>query len=438
MLEPFRRPVWRAWMMYDWANSAFATTIMAALLPLYYSSVAAATLPPNIATAYWGYTNSAALLVSAILAPLLGAVADFRGSKKGMLMFFMGMGALATAFLYSVSKGDWLLASCLYVVANVGFTSSLVFYDSLLPHIAQPDEVDRVSTAGYATGYLGGGILLAINAAMLMLAPAALMAQMMRLSFVSVAIWWVVFSLPLWRVVPEPPARVQAGEEGRGALAVSFTRLGHTFRDIRQYKELFLFLVAFWFYSNGIGTIITMSVAYGAEIGIGQTDLIGTLLMVQFLGIPFSLLFGRLAGRIGAKNGVFLALVVYALICIGGFFMNAGWQFWVLGVGVAMVQGGSQALSRSLMARMVPKSKSGEFFGFFSISDKFASIAGPFLFGLVSQLVGHSRLSILSLIFFFIVGGFLLSRVNVDEGIRVAEGEEAGLQGGLAAEPELG
>lgn len=423
-----KRRVQRAWIAYDWANSAFATTIMAALLPVYYASVAAATLPGNLPTVYWAYTTSAALLISAILSPILGAAADFQGSKKRFLMLFMGVGAVATALLFFVSRGDWPLASALYIVANVGFSGSLVFYDSLLPHIAAPDEMDRVSSNGFAFGYLGGGILLLINVLMIAFAPPEMTEMMTRLSFVTVAVWWALFSLPLLRNVPEPPRRVLAGEQGQKPLAVGFRRLGHTFGEVRRYKDLLLFLIAFWFYINGVGTIISMSASYGVEIGIDQQDLIGTLLMVQFLGMPFAMLFGRMAKRIGSKGSIYIALAVYTLIAIGGYFMSQGWHFWLLGVGVAMVQGGIQALSRSLMTRMIPKSKSAEFFGFFSVSDKFASIAGPLIFGVVGQLAGHSRLSILSLVVFFIVGGLILSRVDVEEGIRVAEREEMELQ----------
>ena len=282
-------------------------------------------------------------------------------------------------------------------------------------------------------GYLGGGLLLAVNLAMIMLAPDDMVEMMTRLSFVTVAVWWFVFTLPLLRHVKEPPRQVKAQEVGGNPILVSFQRLGSTFRDIRRYRELFIFLVAFWLYNDGIGTIIKMATIYGAEIGIGQTTLIGTLLMVQFVGIPFTFAFGWLAKRIGTKNGIFLALAVYTFISIFGYFLREAWQFWALGVAVATVQGGSQALSRSLFSRLAPKSKSAEFFGFFSVSEKFAGIAGPFIFGLVGQLMGNSRLAIVSLIIFFIIGAALLARVNVQEGERVAEAEEQALQAAAVA-----
>ena len=260
-----------AWAMYDWANSAFATTIMAAVLPVYYESVAGANLPGNLATVYWAYTTSISLLVAAVLGPILGAIADFSGSKKRFLNIFMLIGVAGTALLYFVRTGDWLMASLFFVIGELGFAGSLVFYDSLLPHVARPDEIDQVSARGYAMGYLGGGLLLAINLAMIMLAPKELTGLMTRLSFLTVAVWWFIFTLPLLRHVPEPPRRVLQGEVGGNPVIVSFKRLAHTFQEIRRYRDLFIFLVAFWFYNDGIGTIIKMATIYGAEIGLGQT-----------------------------------------------------------------------------------------------------------------------------------------------------------------------
>ena len=422
-----KKAIW-AWTMYDWGNSAFATTIMAAVLPVYYSSVAASNLAPNVATARWGFTTSAAALIVAVLGPILGAVADFKGSKKRFLSIFMGLGVTATALLYLVSTGDWLLASILYIFGNIGFSGSLVFYDALLPHVAGADEIDQVSSKGFAMGYIGGGLLLAINALMIMfgdtLFPGIDPTLVYRLSFLSVAIWWLVFSLPIFRHVAEPPPRILEKEAGMNPIKVSFQRLGVTFREIKNYQDLFLFLVAFFLYSNGIGTIITMSTIYGAEIGIGQTTLIGTLLMVQFVAAPFAMAFGWLAKKIGAKTSIYISLGIYTLIAIGGYFLSTEWQFWALGFAVATVQGGSQALSRSLIGRMMPKSKTAEFYGFFSVFEKFSSIAGPFLFGLVSTLMGESRLSIVSLVIFFILGMIVLTKVNVERGVQTAKDED--------------
>jgi MFS transporter, UMF1 family len=423
-MDKEHKKIINAWVMYDWANSAFATTIMAAVLPVYYSSVAAANLQGNLATVYWAYTTSFSLLIAAIVSPILGALADFSGVKKRLLAIFAFIGVFGTALLYFVKTGDWLMASTYFVIGELGFAGSLVFYDSLLPHIASGEEMDQVSSKGYAIGYLGGGILLAINLAMIMLAPKEMTGIMTRLTFVTVAVWWFVFTIPLLKFVPEPPRRVMEGEENFNPVQASFSRLAHTFREITKFKQLFLFLVAFWFYNDGIGTIIKMATIYGAEIGITQTTLIGTLLMVQFVGIPFAFLFGWLANKIGTKKSIYISLIVYTFIAIGGYFMSQEWHFWALGLAVATVQGGSQALSRSLFGRLMPKSKSAEFFGFFSVSEKFAGIAGPFIFGIVGQIMGHSRLSIVSLVIFFIIGAVLLTRVNVDEGIAAAKREE--------------
>jgi len=421
------RKIINAWCMYDWANSAFATTIMAAVLPTFYSEVAGASLKPVQASSYWGYTNTIAMLLVAVAAPILGAMADHSGAKKRFLSSFASLGILFTALLVLVSTGDWLIASVFYILGRVGFAGANIFYDSLLPHVARPDEIDQVSTKGYALGYLGGGLLLVVNLAWIMKPelfglPGAELAS--RLSFLSVALWWAIFSIPLFRRVPEPPFIQQPGESANPVKA-GFQRLGRTLRGIRRYRELFKFLIAFWLYNDGIGTIITMAAIFGAEIGIGTTSLIGAILAVQFLGIPFSFAFGWLARKLGTKRSILLALGVYTIIAIGGYFMQTGLHFWILAFLVATVQGGSQALSRSLFGRMVPRAKTAEFFGFYDVSSKFAGIVGPALFGLVGQLTGSSRLSIVSLIVFFIVGGLLLTQVNEKEGIQVARAEDA-------------
>ena len=413
--------------MYDWANSAFATTIMAAVLPTFYSEVAGANLKPVQASSYWGYTNTIAMLLVAVAAPILGAMADHSGARKRFLSGFASLGILFTALLVLVSTGDWLMASLFYILGRVGFAGANIFYDSLLPHVARPDEIDQVSTKGYALGYLGGGLLLVVNLAWILkpeLFGLSGAESASRLSFLSVAVWWVLFSTPLFRHVPEPPFIREQGESAN-PIRAGFQRLGRTFRGIRRYQELFKFLIAFWLYNDGIGTIIIMAAIFGAEIGIGTTSLIGAILAVQFLGIPFSFAFGWLARRFGTKRSILLALGVYTVIAIGGYFMQTGLHFWILAFLVATVQGGSQALSRSLFGRMAPKAKTAEFFGFYDVSSKFAGIVGPALFGLVGQLTGSSRLSIVSLVVFFVVGGLLLTRVNEKEGIRVARAEDA-------------
>jgi MFS transporter, UMF1 family len=655
-----------AWTMYDWANSAFATTVLAAVLPIYFSQVAGSTLPSEaVATAYWSLGLSVSLLFVAVLSPILGTISDISRSKKRFLAAFVGIGVTGTALLVLVTTGDWILASILAIMGRIGFNGSIVFYDSLLPHVARPEDQDRVSARGFAIGYLGGGLLLAINVVMIFLLPGT---WGPRLSFLSVAIWWAVFSIPLFRRVPEPPAATEELQKGETVIGVSIQRLKETLLDIRRYRQLFKYLIAFLIYNDGIGTIIGVAAIYGAELGFGSIELILALLLVQFVGIPFSLIFGalpsakdrrrpqylafvifnlvtlplvgilgsrllpgelsgtslppypstasaagegissaeslywsttgdwtpvtipgddlaprgligflnnpfagtpedaiyltgsgageriefnfngqstqinyatgpdhgiwavemdgipvidedtrlplridsysefprydarerviatapgehvlslintgernpasagtvmaitsfevlkpirqsnlgviilmilaleavgaafawlagkplfsRLAQVMDTKRSIILALVIYAAIAVWGYFLDSTVEFWFLAWMVAIVQGGSQALSRSLYASMVPARKSGEFFGLFGVMEKFASLLGPLLFAFAGLMFGSSRPAILSLIAFFIIGIILLTRVNVAEGKQVAQEEDAKL-----------
>jgi len=651
------------WCWYDWANSAFATTILAAVLPVYYSGVAGATLPSEArATAYWSLGLTISLLIVAILSPILGTVSDVLRGKKKFLAFFAGLGILGTALLVLVSTGDWLLASILAILGRVGFNGSITFYDALLPHVAREDDRDRVSARGYALGYLGGGILLAVNVVMIFTLGNNWGS---RLSFLSVAIWWAVFSIPLFRRVPEPPTATEALKPGENVLTVSFRRIAQTFLDIRRYKELFKYLIAFLIYNDGIGTIIGVAAIYGAELGFGTIELILALLLVQFVAGPYALifgslpvragedptgkaarrrpiylafilfslvalplvgiggryllpgtlsgaplpayeaagsavgegtflagdaavdttgtwssetisakvvredadvlyvttaepgaraelafngqkveliystgpdrgiwaveidgkpliddetggpltinaynatvrygvrttlqadapgvhtlslintgdkdaksqgttmalaqvsvlppirksnlgvviglvvaveaigfalawllgrpLFGKLAARLDTRISIILSLIVYAAIAVWGFFLDSVVEFWFLAWMVAVVQGGSQALSRSLYAHLSPAAKSGEFFGLFAIMEKFSSLLGPLLFAAAGLLFNSSRPAVLGLIVFFIVGIVLLLFVDVKEGHRVAKEEDAKLTQG--------
>jgi UMF1 family MFS transporter len=638
--KEYKRRIW-AWTMYDWANSAFATTILAAVLPIYYSQVAGATLPsPAIATAYWSTGLSVALFFVAIISPILGTISDIKRNKKRFLAIFAGLGIVATGLLVLVETGDWILASLLFVFGRIGFTSANVFYDALLPHVAKSEDLDVVSTRGYAMGYLGGGILLAINVVMLEFLPGTWGA---RTSFLSVAVWWAVFSIPLFRRIPEPPAATAKLEAGENVISRSFNRLWDTLKDISHYRELFKFLLAYLIYIDGVGTIIGVAAIYGAELGFGSTELVLALLLVQFVGIPYSLMFGRLpskketrrpfylafilfnlialpvlgivgskalpgditgtppdpfkstanavgegiylatdenieyvgqwepatvsadelgtdedviymttsepgasleirfngqnvnvyfgkgpdhgiwsididdvadtldgyspterygdyetyeteesgeyvfrmtntgesatdsqgtimslaslevlppvresnllvivglilaveliglvlslflgkllfsglAEKIDTKRAILLALLVYVVIAIWGFFLDSVIEFWCLAWMVAVVQGGSQALSRSIFSSLSPSAKSGEFFGLFGIMEKFSAFLGPLIFAWAAITFGSSRPAVLSIIAFFIIGGYLLTRVNVDEGRRVAQEEDA-------------
>ncbi len=648
--KSYRRKI-RAWTMYDWANSAFATTIMAAVLPVYYSQVAGATLPSaSVATAYWSTGLSVSLFIVALLSPILGTISDVMRGKKKFLAVFFGVGVVATGLMVLVDTGDWILASLLFIFGRIGFTGANVFYDAILPHVAKEEDLDEVSTRGYAMGYLGGGLLLAVNIAMIQLLPGT---WGPRLSFLSVALWWAGFSIPLFRRIPEPPAATEDLAPGENVVSVSFKRLWSTLKDIRQYRELFKYLIAFLIYIDGIGTIIGVATIYGAELGFGSIELIAALLLVQFVGIPYSLIFGRLpskkerrrpfflafvlfnlvalplTGILGARllpddivgappapfedtatavgegtysatdpaltyqngwetvtvpaevvgkeedvayrvsdepgaevsfpfngqkidfaysigpdhgiwaiqidgepyrdkdgnpvtidaynaterygvrqtvtaeqpgehtltlvntgetnpqatgtrisiarvnvlpplrisnlgiilgiiiavqavglglayllgkplfsglaetidtrRGILIALLIYTVVAVWGYFINSVIEFWLLAWMVAVVQGGSQALSRSLYSSMTPAAKSGEFFGFFGIMEKFSAIVGPLVFAWAATTFGSSRPAVLSLIVFFIVGGYLLTRVDIEEGRRVAREENAAL-----------
>ena len=658
----YRRRI-NAWAMYDWANSAFATTIIGSLLPVYYSSVAGSALPSEAtATAYWSLTISLSLFILAILSPILGTISDVMRSKKRFLALFIGIGVIGAGLLIFVSTGDWLLASLFFLLGRFGFGGSLIFYDALLPHVARAEDRDWVSARGYALGYLGGGLLLAVNVGMFLFIPDSLFENAgIRLSFLSVAIWWAVFSLPILRQVAEPPSVTAVLKSGQTVIGVSIGRLRQTFRDIRKYRELFKYLVAFLIYNDGIGTIIAVAAIYGAELGFGLIELVLAILLVQFVGVPFSIIFGRLplhqdkrtpcylafillnaialpilgiglanvlpadvtgarpapyategdyvgegvylisggaftasgswdeirisgddlsgegplgrlttlltgrpddliyltadqanasqtlmfngknlelsyrmspdGGIIGflmngqtltdedgapviidtysptaryeetetielpaagqhrieivsvsdqaeggsaialsrvevqtaerqsslpiivgilvvfealalflafllqsrfaalsdwldTRRSILLSLLIYCIIACWGFVLNATLEFWMLAWMVAMVQGGSQALSRSLYASLCPATKSGEFFGFYSIMEKFASIIGPLIFAFAGIVLGSSRPAILSLIALFAVGGYLLTRVNIQEGQRVARADD--------------
>jgi UMF1 family MFS transporter len=414
----------RAWAMYDWANSAFQSTVITAVFPPFFSDVAAANLPPPIATARFAWTTTLSVTIIALLGPVLGAIADYRAIKKKMLAACVLLGVVTTALMVLIGRGDWLLAAVLFTVSNVAISASFVFYDSLLPHIASVEEMDRVSTAGYAVGYLGGGLLLALNLAWI-LTPATFglpdVVSAIKLSFFSVAIWWLVFSIPLMRHVPEPQAVLESNEQaGEGSIGVALGRVRETFGELRGYRNAFLMLVAFLLYNDGIQTIIKMAAIYGAEIGIDRNAQIAAFVVVQFVGIPFSFLFGAFADRIGAKPAIFVSLAVYVVISALGYAMTTAWQFFALAFLVGTVQGGSQALSRSLFARMIPAHKSSEYFGFFSIFEKFAGIFGPAVFALAVTLTGTSRPAVLSVIVFFVLGALVLARVDVNEGVREA------------------
>ena len=421
------RPELRAWAWYDWANSAYVTTVIAVVFPLYYASGVSEGLPRDVATSRFATATAVALGTVAVLSPVLGALSDRSGRIKALLGGFLGLGLVATLGLATVGRGDWVLGLVLFGLGNVGLAGSIVFSDALLRHIARDDELDRVSTAGYALGYLGGGLLLAAQL-VLLLQPRWFgvedAAAASRVAFLSVAVWWGGFSVPLFLRIPDPKPVGQGGDR-RVTLRGTLLQLGETLRGLRQHRQALLLLAAYLLYSDGIGTIIRLSTLYGTELGIGRGALIGALLLTQAVGVPCAVLFGRAAARVGAKPALMFALVVYVGVTFLGYFMRSAAHFFALALLVGMVQGGSQALSRSMFAQMVPRDRAAEFFGLFSVFEKVTAVAGPLVFAATVELTGSSRQAVLSLLFFFGAGAAVLWRVDVEEGRRAAREADA-------------
>ncbi len=417
-------PEQRGWAWYDWANSAFFTTVVTAVFPGFYASYAATGLAPAEATARFALVTTISMATIAISAPILGALADYTGSKKRLLALFIAIGVTACGSMVFIGEGDIGLASLLFFIANLGVSGSIVFYDSLLPHVAKAEETDRVSAAGYAMGYIGGGLLLLINLAWI-LQPAMFgfsgTVPAIKAAFLSVAVWWAVFSLPIFQAVREPASRARQPGESGVAIVAAFTRLATTFREVRKYRNAFLLFIAMLLYQDGIQTIIRMAGVYGAEVGVEQTSQIAAFVMVQFLAIPFSFLFGSLGVRIGTKRAIFIAISVYAMATVLAYFMTTVTHFFILAAMIATVQGGAQALSRAMFSRMVPADRTSEFFGFFAVAERFATVLGPLVFTLSVTLTGSSKAAIIAILGFFVAGAWVLSLVNEEEGIRAAQ-----------------
>jgi len=410
----------KAWIMYDWANSAYATTVLAAVLPVFYASVAAATLDADTAASYLAYTHSIGMLCVALLTPLLGTLADLSGRKGDFLRVFSIIGIIATLGFSIVGEGDWLLASTLLVISTIGFAGGNTFYDAMLPDLVSADRRDMVSSKGYAYGYIGGGLLLAVNMLMIQQPGWFGMGSTLagtRLAFSSVALWWLLFSIPLFRHAPRRPAAPDMPKSWKAYAGVGVRRLRQTFRQIRRFPQLMRMLVAFWFFNDGINTIILMATIYGTSIGIGTADLMLALLLTQFIGFPCTLLLGAWAQRWGAKQVLMVSLSIYICIVILGYFMTSAIHFYLLAGLVGVVQGISQSTARSLFSNLMPAGRTGEYFGFVNITGKFSSIFGPFVFGWVGQLTGSTRWGILSLIFFFAAGIAVLLTVKVQQGM---------------------
>ena len=415
-----KRAVW-SWAFYDWANSAYSTTVMAGFFPLFFKEYWADPHNPSQSTFYLGMANSIASMVVAALAPLLGSVADQGSAKKKFLTFFAFLGVIMTGGLWMVAQGNWQMAVLFYVIATIGFASGIVFYDALLPGLASEERVDAVSSLGFGIGYLGGGLLFLVNVFMY-LKPELFGipdgATAIKLSFLSVAVWWAVFTIPLILFVPEP--KNYENIDFNNAIRMGWVQLVQTFKEIRNMKVVGTFLLAYWFYIDGVDTIIRMAVDYGMSLNFPGESLIIALLIVQFVAFPAALIYGWLASKIGAKTGIMVGITAYSFITLLGYFMTEAWHFYVLAILIGLFMGGIQALSRSLYTRIIPPDKSAEFFGFYNMLGKFAAIIGPALMGTIALVTGSARLSILSILLLFILGAFFLNKVDIKEGKRLA------------------
>ena len=420
-----RRAQW-SWAFYDWANSAFATTVMAGFFPVFFKSYWAAGMSATESTARLGTANALASLLVVLLAPMLGVIADRSGHKKRLLLLLATLGILMTAGLFLVAEGYWLVAMGLYVFGIIGFAGGNVAYDAMLLDVAERSEFERMSALGFALGYLGGGILFALNVAMV-LEPAwfglADKGEAVRYAFVSVALWWALFSLPIMLFVHESP-RVDQPRK-RGGIGLAWRELVETWRLLRSLPMAFTFLLAYWFYIDGVDTIVRMAVDYGLSLGFAAEGLLTALLITQLVGFPAALVFGRIGDRIGAKQAIGVALIVYMLTVLWASRMSETWEFYGLAVIIGLVQGGVQAMSRALYARLIPAEHAGRLFGLYNMMGKFAAVVGPVMVGWVALASGSSRIGILSVLILFIIGAVLLTRVDVARGEREARRAEA-------------
>jgi len=411
MATPERKAVYR-WLMYDWANSAFFVVVVSGFFPLFFKQYWASGLSINESSFWLGVASAASGLLVALIAPVLGAIADSGGYKHDFLKGFTLLGVTSTALLFMVGEGDWVAAAILFGVASLGAAGAIVFYDAMLIDVARPPEYDRISSLGYAWGYIGGGLLFAINVAMTLkpvwfgLGSAS---EAVRVSFVMVALWWTFFAYPLL-------AGTRHSRRAAGTVAVAvrsgWRQFIATFHHVRQFRMAFLFLLAYFFYIDGVGTVIRMAVDYGLAIGLKADALMTALLITQFVAFPAAIAWGRAGERWGAKRSVLTCIVVYIVICLWGYGMESACDFYLLAGLTGLVMGGIQALSRSFYARLIPEEQAAEFFGFYNMLGKFAAVLGPLLMGAASMMTGDARLSILAIVLLFAVGGLLLYLVN--------------------------
>lgn len=402
----------KSWAFYDWGNSAYSIIITTAVFPLFYKSAATeAGVSLSDSTAYLGYTIAIFTFILAMIGPIMGTVADYEGMKKKFFTGFFLLGTVSTAMLAFIPSDNWLMLLICYTFAALGATGSNLFYDAFIVDVTTEKRMNTVSAFGYGLGYIGSTIPFILSIAVILLAtneviPVSVI-NASRIAFLITAVWWIVFTIPLLRNVHQ---RYYIEREPN-PVAQSFKRLGKTIREIRQYRALFLFLIAYFFYIDGVGTIISMSTAYGTDLGLSSTSLLIVLFVTQVVAAPFAILYGRLSERFTGKKMLYVGICVYIVVCIYAFFLETITDFWILAMLVATSQGGIQALSRSYFGKLVPKENSNEFFGFYNIFGKFAAILGPLLVAVTSQVTGNSSMGVFSLVILFIIGLIILSRV---------------------------
>ncbi|MFV2059261.1 MAG: MFS transporter [Gammaproteobacteria bacterium] len=411
-----------SWILYDWANSAFAVCILTVFYPLFFKSYWHPGVDATTSTFHLGLSNSVASIIIVFIAPVIGSIADSSSSKKYFLIFFALMGVLFTAGLYFIHQGEWLIAALFYVMASVGFMGANIFYDSLLLIVSDTNELDIISSLGYAFGYIGGGILFVLNI-LLVTFPEwfGIMDKTLavRVSFVSVAVWWLLFSVPLMLYVSEPKKN-NAGTAFH-IIKSGLSQLKNTFYEIKKFKIIVIFLAAYWLYIDGVDTIVRMSVDYGLSIGLDTNNLIIAIMITQFVGFPAAIAFGFIGKKLGPKNGILIAICVYIFVTIYSVSMTTSQEFYIMAITIGLVQGGIQSLSRSLFASIIPADKSAEFFGFYNMMGKFAAVLGPLMVGGVAVLTSNSRYAMLSLIALFIAGGIILYFVDEKKAIKNLE-----------------
>lgn len=401
-----------SWALYDWASSAYSLTITTAVFPLFYKSSATnAGVSASDSTAYLGYTIAIFTFILAVLGPILGTIADYRGMKKKFFLFFFTLGVTFTALLAFIPFDNWLLLLVCYTVAALGATGANVFYDGFIVDVTSNERMHLVSSRGFGLGYIGSTIPFLISIIIILLSSNGTIAlsstNASRIAFLITAIWWLLFSIPIFKNVPQ----IHFIERDGNPVIQGFKRLGNTFKEIRKYRTLFLFLIAYFFYIDGVGTIISMSTAYGTDLGLSATSLLIVLFVTQIVAAPFAILYGKLAGKFSEKKMLYVGISVYIIVCIYAFFLETIVDFWILAMLVATSQGGIQALSRSYFGKLVPKENANEFFGFYNIFGKFAAIMGPLIVAFTSQLTGKSNYGVFSLVVLFIIGLIILSRV---------------------------